>query len=188
MRVKLLLNLLSQLGSTLLAEVDGESNVSNGQNNTNDVGTGPGYVEADLGIEDVGHGDESVEAAGNQIYYEYRNILESAPDSSGEIIAEPYPGIELRQGMSGQSIRLIQEYLSFIALFFRSINTVATTGYFGPGTAAAVRRFQSEFGLEPTGVVDEATWNRIALIYSDLQTAENRTPEQAPASLVQNGQ
>ena len=124
----------------------------------------------------------------NQIYYEYRNLLEASPGNQGQIVAQPYPGIELRQGMSGESIRLIQEYLSFIALYFRAINTVATTGYFGPGTAAAVRRFQSEFGLSPTGVVDEATWNRIALIYSDLQTAQNRAPQQAPASLSENAQ
>ncbi|MBE6788122.1 MAG: spore cortex-lytic protein [Ruminococcaceae bacterium] len=120
----------------------------------------------------------------NQIYYEYRNILQSLPNIEGQIVAEPYPGVELRQGMNGESIRLIQEYISYIALFFRSISTVAPTGYFGPGTAASVRRFQSEFGLPVTGVVDEATWNRIALVYSDLQTEQVRLDGQTPANAI----
>ena len=137
------------------------------------------------GLNETGIVDEET---WNQIYYEYRNILEDIPANNTQAITEPYPGVELRQGMNGESIRLIQEYLSYIALFFRSVNTVATTGYFGPGTAAAVRRFQTEFGLPATGVVDEATWNRIALVYSDLRTEETRSEGQAPAFVAQNGQ
>lgn len=131
------------------------------------------------GIEDTGIADENT---WNQIYYEYRNILESIPNNTILNLAQPYPGVELRQGMNGESIRLIQEYISYIALFFKSISTVAPTGYFGPGTAASVRRFQSEFGLPVTGVVDEATWNRIGLVYSDLMSERVRTQGQTPVT------
>lgn len=137
------------------------------------------------GLPDNGVVDEET---WNQIYYEYRTILEQLPSTEGEPITEPYPGIDLRQGMTGESIRLIQEYLSYIALFFRSVNTVATTGYFGPGTAAAVRRFQTEFGLPSTGVVDEATWNRIALVYSDLRMEQVRRDGQAPTNVFSQQQ
>lgn len=35
-------------------------------------------------------------------------------------------------------------------------------GYYGPITAAAVRRFQRNNNLAPTGVVNQATWDAIA--------------------------
>jgi hypothetical protein len=37
-------------------------------------------------------------------------------------------------------------------------NLVVTDGHFGPATEAAVRKFQSHYGLPVTGVVDEKTW------------------------------
>ena len=132
-------------------------------------------------LEETGVVDEET---WNQIYYEYRTILETVGQYQPPQITQPFPGVNLRQGMTGESVRLIQEYLSYIALFFRSVNTVATTGYFGPGTTAAVRRFQTEFGLPSDGVVNEATWNRIASVYSDLRAVEIRDNSQAPTTTV----
>ncbi len=116
----------------------------------------------------------------NEIYFAYRAIIDSSPNLSMEIITQSYPGVELRQGMNGESIRTIQEYLNYIALFFRAVNTVAPTGFFGPGTTNSVRNFQREFNLEPTGVVNEETWNRIASVYNDLRVGEMRISGQAP--------
>ena len=53
-------------GATLVAVPEDHGNISDSGDDTNDVGAGPGNVEADLGVDDVGHGDEGIEAAGNQ--------------------------------------------------------------------------------------------------------------------------
>lgn len=135
------------------------------------------------GLEDNGIVDEET---WNQIYYAYRDILNEVPSNNNVTpITEPFPGVVLRQGLSGQSVRTIQEYISYIALFFRSINTVAPTGFFGPATTNAVRRFQSEFGLNPDGIVNEETWNRIALVYSDLRAQESAGGAQPPSNITQ---
>lgn len=116
----------------------------------------------------------------NQIYLDYRGIVDSIPNISNAVITQSYPGVVLRQGMNGESVRTIQEYLNYIALFFSGVNTVAPTGFFGPGTTNAVRNFQREFNLEQTGVVNEETWNEIASVYNDLRVGEMRIRGQAP--------
>ncbi len=72
---------------------------------------------------------------------------------------------EIRPGDTGNPVRVIQYYLSIIAVYNNAIPAPAIDGIYGGGTEAAVRAFQSAYGLEPTGVVNEATWNRIAEAY-----------------------
>lgn len=116
----------------------------------------------------------------NQIYLEYRGIIDNLRPQDALSITEPYPGVDLRQGMTGESVRVIQEYLNYIALFYRSINTVAPTGFFGPATTNAVRNFQREFNLDVNGIVNKTTWDAIAAVYSDLKAQQIRTSTQAP--------
>lgn len=80
---------------------------------------------------------------------------------------------ELREGDSGNGVRILQYYINFIAEFNNFIPSVNPDGIFGPQTAEAVRVFQSSAGLEQTGVVDEATWNAI---YSSYITKYNSLP------------
>lgn len=116
----------------------------------------------------------------NQIYLEYRGIIDNLRPQDALSITQPYPGVDLRQGMTGESVRVIQEYLNYIALFFRSVNTVAPTGFFGPATTNSVRNFQREFNLEPNGIVNKTTWDAIAAVYSDLRAQQIRGGTQAP--------
>ena len=58
-----------------------------------------------------------------------------------------------------------QEQLDAIATVYTAIPRVAADGIYGPATAAAVREFQSIFGLPPTGVTDFATWYKVSHIY-----------------------
>lgn len=141
--------------------------------------------QRNIGLPDTGVVDEET---WNRIYFAYRDALEKIPDSSSFPITQPYPGVDLRQGMTGESVRVVQEYLNYIGLFFRNVNTVAPTGYFGPGTTNAVRRFQSEFGLNVDGVVNEETWNSIAAVYSDLRMVEFRVSDQSPSNIATDTQ
>ncbi|MCL2499459.1 MAG: N-acetylmuramoyl-L-alanine amidase [Defluviitaleaceae bacterium] len=73
------------------------------------------------------------------------------------IIWPPYPGVDLRRGMEGPSIRQVQERLNITGANPR----LATDGRFGPLTEAAVIAFQRSRGLAQTGVVGIITWNAL---------------------------
>ena len=62
-------------------------------------------------------------------------------------------------------MRQLQEQLDAISTVYTAIPRVTPDGIYGPRTAAAVREFQSIFGLPQTGAVDFATWYRISHIY-----------------------
>jgi len=59
----------------------------------------------------------------------------------------------LRTGSKGTAVKVLQVGLGGLAV----------DGAFGQATAARVIAFQKSAGLNPTGVVDTATWNRIEL-------------------------
>ncbi|MFR5601162.1 MAG: peptidoglycan-binding protein [Lachnospiraceae bacterium] len=80
-------------------------------------------------------------------------------------IPASFPGYNLTIGSSGDKVRQIQEQLDTIATVYTAIPRVSVDGIYGPGTAAAVREFQSIFGLPQTGVIDFPTWYRISHIY-----------------------
>ena len=77
-------------------------------------------------------------------------------------------GTALRQGSSGQNVRLVQFWLKIARTVYPSLNTLTVDGKFGAGTAAAVRRFQSYFGLTRDGVVGRTTWNKLYEVYNDI--------------------
>jgi peptidoglycan hydrolase-like protein with peptidoglycan-binding domain len=59
----------------------------------------------------------------------------------------PLPRPTLRRGMTGELTRQVQAIIG-----------VTVDGNFGPGTEAAVRRFQREHKLVPDGIVGPETW------------------------------
>jgi len=69
----------------------------------------------------------------------------------------PYPGVVLRRGLQGPSIRQVQERLNELGANPR----LATDGVFGPLTEAAVMAFQRANGLVPDGIVGPITWNAL---------------------------
>ena len=79
-----------------------------------------------------------------------------------------YPGTALRQGSSGQNVRLVQFWLKIARTVYSSLNNVTVDGIFGSSTAAAVRRFQTYFGLTSDGVVGRTTWNKLYEVYNDI--------------------
>ena len=67
----------------------------------------------------------------------------------------PYPGIALRSGSSGGTVRLVQQKLNAEG------ERLTTDGKFGTGTAAAVKRYQARHGLAADGTVGKATWEKL---------------------------
>lgn len=63
-------------------------------------------------------------------------------------------GPVLRRGATGDDVRKLQTYLVAAKLF----DQADVIGIFGPKTEAAVIRFQSQWGIQPTGVMDANTW------------------------------
>jgi hypothetical protein len=77
----------------------------------------------------------------------------------------------LQQGMSGADVTELQIRVAGYAAASASQTRVAIDGDFGPGTAAAVRRFQSAYGLGADGVVGPNTQSKLnALESSDGST------------------
>jgi peptidoglycan hydrolase-like protein with peptidoglycan-binding domain len=69
--------------------------------------------------------------------------------------APPAPAdgaVELRRGMTSEWVRAVQT----------ALGVQPVTGYYGTLTEAAVKQFQRSAGLPETGVVDAATWERMA--------------------------
>ena len=98
----------------------------------------------------------------NAIYNEFRSI------QSDNGTPNAYPGTALRQGASGQNVRLVQFWLKIARTVYSSLNNVTVDGVFGAATAAAVKKFQSYFGLTSDGVVGRTTWNKLYEIYNDI--------------------
>jgi hypothetical protein len=79
---------------------------------------------------------------------------------SFDVDSVPFPWIrrelgferELARGNRGAAVECVQEWLTLNGV------AVVVDGRFGPATEYAVRRFQGRRDLEPTGVVDEASF------------------------------
>lgn len=71
----------------------------------------------------------------------------------------------LEIGSSGREVEILQYYLRFISAFENSVPRIAVSGNFDEATAAALRAFQTNYGLEPTGVSDIVTWEELYDVY-----------------------
>ena len=90
------------------------------------------------------------------IYYGITDNVQVPPFGNQE-----YPGYALRNGSSGNEVKLIQSYLNAISEVFTAIPKVTADGIFGSATERQVRAFQSIFGLTTDGVVGPSTWHSI---------------------------
>lgn len=77
----------------------------------------------------------------------------------------------LQQGMSGADVKELQIRVAGYAADHASKTRVAIDGDFGPGTAAAVRRFQSAYGLGVDAVVGPNTQTKL----NSLESSDGST-------------
>ena len=93
----------------------------------------------------------------------------------------PFPGRILAEGVEGSDVRVLQEYLNFIAESYPDIPRVNVDGSFGAATAAQVVAFKKLFNLpSDTGRVNAPTWNSIASVYDDLYNGAMANEGQYP--------
>ena len=96
-------------------------------------------------------------------FYGSDMYINTAEEISG--IPSSWPGYTLENGSSGAKVRQLQEQLNVIVGAYPALPKIQADGVYGPATAAAVREFQSIFGLPQTGTVDYRTWYKISQIY-----------------------
>ena len=101
-------------------------------------------------------------ATWTEVYDQFRSI------QSDNGTPNAYPGTALREGSSGQNVRLVQFWLKIARTVYPSLSNVTVDGKFGSATTAAVKRFQTYFGLTSDGVVGRTTWNKLYEVYNDI--------------------
>lgn len=68
----------------------------------------------------------------------------------------------------------LQRYLRQLSYFDSDIPPVPSTGVWDPHTRNALTAFQQKYGLPPTGIADETTWN---LLYDHyVRSIEEKSP------------
>ena len=98
---------------------------------------------------------------------------------SGRIL--PFPGRVLREGIEGNDVRVLQEYLNYISNTYHEIPKVNVDGVFGPSTAEQVRQFKEIFDIPGApDRVNAPAWNSIANIYDDLYVGNSVNEGQYP--------
>jgi len=82
-------------------------------------------------------------------------------------------------------VRLLQEYLNFIAESYPSIPSVTVDGSFGGATERAVTAFQELFAVPGgRGIVTAPTWNAVISVYEDLYNGYRADPGQYPGYTI----
>jgi len=122
----------------------------------------------------------------NTMYNAYLGIIEKIPlkYSEGNII--PFGGVSLRIGANNEYVRILQEYINYIAQIFSEVKPITPTGYFGNQTQEDIITLQNILGLDATGNVDLITWNAIAGLYSDLYNGSRINEGQYPGYDIGN--
>ena len=98
-----------------------------------------------------------------------------------EDVSKQFPGV-LSLGDTGDSVEIIQYFLTAVSFFNPAIPAPGTSGVYDEMTRNAVIAFQAAKGLPQTGVADDATWN---LLYDDyLGDIRSLTPEQIGTAII----
>ena len=100
--------------------------------------------------------------------YYYGNNIELVENTPITDIRSLYPGYPVRRGDTSDSVTIIQRELNTISRSYPAIPRVSVDGVFGESTERSVRTFQEIFGLTPDGIVGEATWNKLVMLYVGL--------------------
>ena len=130
------------------------------------------------GLPETGVVDRATWDRMENVYYEMVSEIDYE-FFGGRIL--PFPGRILREGIEGNDVRVLQEYLNLISESYPDIPRVNVDGVFGPSTAEQVRQFKRIFDIPGTpDRVNAPAWNAIASIYDDLYTGGSVNEGQFP--------
>ena len=130
------------------------------------------------GLAETGVVDRATWDRMEEVYYEMVSQI-NYEFYGGRIL--PYPGRVLREGVEGNDVRVLQEYLNYISNSYPEIPKTNVDGIFGSGTAAQVIAFKKVFDLpSDTARVNAPIWNAIASIYDDLYMGNSVREGQYP--------
>lgn len=111
----------------------------------------------------------------------YRSFVAESQYEFDEGLILPFPGRVLSEGVEGNDVRAVQEYLNYISNTYTSIPKVTPDGAFGPSTARQVAAFINEFGLPGDKErVTALVWNAIINVYDDLYVGNRVNEGQFP--------
>ena len=91
----------------------------------------------------------------------YNSAVSQLPADYRSAIGEPYPGRFLVMGDSGESVRIIQQYLRRLSQVNPGIPAVNVTGTFDDATRSAVYALQRQLGIEQNGAIGPVEWSEI---------------------------
>lgn len=134
------------------------------------------------GLPETGIVDRATWDRMENVYYDMVSQIDFQ-FSSGRIL--PFPGRILREGIEGNDVRVLQEYLNYISESYPEIPRVNVDGIFGQSTAAQVEAFKRVFNIPGTpDRVNAPAWNAIASIYDDLYNGNAVNEGQFPGYTV----
>ncbi len=110
--------------------------------------------------------------------YYYGDNIEIVTNAPIAGIVSLYPGRPYKLGDTGGSVTLIQQFLNEISGDYPLIPKIdPVDGIFGEDTEKAVTVFQEIFNLSPDGIVGEATWNKMVLLYVAIRNLSELVSE-----------
>jgi len=113
----------------------------------------------------------------------YKNaisILSTIPPSAIALPGFLFPNIIYKLGSEGSGVYIIQLYLLSIAKLLPSMIAPKPTGKFDDITEAAVKEFQIFIGINPDGIVNKETWNRMVGVYQLMKINEEKAAGTSP--------
>ena len=109
------------------------------------------------------------------VYYGYVQSIDISDLGTSPL---PFPGSFLSLGYEGEDVTVLQQYINGVSVAFDTIPEIPVTGAFDVNTRDAVFAAQSTLGLPINGFVGPILWDRLANLYSDIQSGEYRNQYQ----------
>ncbi len=97
----------------------------------------------------------------NKLVQVYRKTINNIPEEYTQYGDEFFQGRLLTLGMSGDDVRIIQRFLLKICRKFGNIPGIRVSGIFDDLMERSVKKIQSLYNMDMTGIIDPVTWYNI---------------------------